>query len=115
MPEPSVENDPVLTNPGLYRVVLENDRVRVLEYQDRPGDRTTPHAHPESVMITLSGFRRRLVSGAAEREVEMAAGMVSWLAAQEHYGENIGDTDTHVYFVELKGPTSPPDGKLGPG
>lgn len=97
-----MELDPVVTNPGLYRVVMENDRVRVLEYRDRPGDRTTPHRHPDSVMHTLSSFRRRLVSGEREVEREIEAGTTSWLAAQEHSGENIGVTATHVIFVELK-------------
>jgi hypothetical protein len=32
--------DPVASNPEHYRVVYENDRVRVLEYRDQPGDRT---------------------------------------------------------------------------
>jgi quercetin dioxygenase-like cupin family protein len=100
-----MQNDPVSTNPGLYSVLMENDRVRVLEYRDRPGDRTTPHAHPDSVMITLSAFRRRLVAGGARRDVEMSAGVASWLGAQEHSGENIGDTETHVLFVELKDPS----------
>ena len=40
-------------------IARADDRVRVLEYADQPGDRTTPHAHPDSVMITLAGFRRR--------------------------------------------------------
>jgi quercetin dioxygenase-like cupin family protein len=109
--------DPAVTNPDHYTVVFENDRVRVLEYTDRPGDRTTPHAHPDSVMYTLSTFRRRLSSGSMERDVEMPAGLTGWLPAQQHSGENIGDTDTHVLFVELKadGPSdgSPPP-SLGP-
>jgi beta-alanine degradation protein BauB len=107
--------DPVETNPDHYKVVFENDRVRVLEYTDRPGDRTTPHEHPDSVMHTLSSFRRRLSSGDQVREVEMPAGMTGWLPAQQHAGENIGDTETHVLFVELKqGATGTPDGSLGP-
>lgn len=97
-----MERDPVLTNPGLYRVVMDNDRVRVLEYRDRPGDRTTPHRHPDSVMHTLSSFRRRLSAGGREIEVEIEAGTTSWLGAQEHSGENIGETETHVIFIELK-------------
>ena len=105
--------DPVETNPDHYTVVFENDRVRVLEYTDRPGDRTTPHEHPDSVMHTLSSFRRRLSSGDQHREVEMAAGLTGWLPAQQHSGENIGDTDTHVLFVELKGSTAG-GGALGP-
>ena len=94
--------DPVESNPDLYRVVMENERVRVLEYRDRPGDRTTPHGHPDSVMVTLSGFRRRLVSGDQQAEVDIPVGVVRWLDAQEHLGENIGDSETHVVFVELK-------------
>jgi beta-alanine degradation protein BauB len=44
-----VSEDPVVTNPALYRTVFENERVRVLEYLDNPGEQTTPHSHPDSV------------------------------------------------------------------
>jgi quercetin dioxygenase-like cupin family protein len=108
--------DPVVTNPDHYKVVFENERVRVLEYSDEPGDKTTPHEHPDSVMYTLSSFRRRLCSGDVERDVEMAAGSTNWLPAQQHYGENIGDTGTRVVFVELKSGDANPsvEGRLGP-
>ncbi|KRF16869.1 cytoplasmic protein [Nocardioides sp. Soil796] len=107
--------DPVVSNPESYKVVFENDRVRVLEYTDAPGHRTTPHQHPDSVMYTLSSFRRRLSSGDSHRDVEMQAGSVGWLPAQEHHGENTGDTPTHVIFVELKEQATPVDlGVLGP-
>ena len=104
--------DPAETNPQHYKIVFENDRVRVLEYTDQPGDRTTPHQHPDSVMYTLSTFQRRLVSGDAQREVAMESGTVGWLPAQEHHGENIGETPTHVIFVELKEPAG--EGAAGP-
>lgn len=106
--------DPVTTNPELYRVLFENDRVRVLEYRDRPGDQTTPHQHPDSVMYTLSSFERRLIAGDMEREVEIEAGTVSWLPAQEHAGHNIGSTETHVLFVELKQSAEATEQELGP-
>ena len=63
--------DPVVTNPDHYRVIFENDAVRVLSYSDMPGDKTTPHEHPNSVMYTLGPFRRRLISGDILREVEL--------------------------------------------
>ncbi|MCW2714445.1 MAG: uncharacterized protein JWN88_1492 [Frankiales bacterium] len=107
--------DPVVTNPDHYAVVFENERVRVLEYKDRPGDETTPHEHPDSVMYTLSRFRRRLSSGGATRDVELPAGLTGWLPAQQHSGHNIGDTETHVIFVELKGAAPGEAGQaLGP-
>lgn len=111
-----MNRDPVLTDPHLYRTIFENEHVRVLEYRDRPGDKTHPHEHPDSVMYTLSSFRRRLHMGEQTRDVEIGTGTVSWLPAQVHSGENIGDSETHVLFVELKQPSgpSPGDGLLGP-
>lgn len=106
--------DPVHTNPDLYRVLFENEFVRVLEYRDRPGDRTTPHQHPDSVMYTLSSFDRRLISGDQSREVRIETGTASWLPAQEHAGENVGETDTHVLFVELKGSAASSGEEIGP-
>jgi quercetin dioxygenase-like cupin family protein len=97
-----VAADPTQTDPDKYKVVFENDRVRVLEYRDRPGDRTSPHRHPDSVMFTLSTFERRLIHDGKHRDVKLDSGRVNWLAAQEHSGENIGSTETHVLFVELK-------------
>ena len=108
--------DPAQTNSDHYVVVFENERVRVLEYTDRPGDRTTPHEHPDSVMYALSSFRRRLRSGGRQREVEIREGTTVWVPAQEHEGENIGDSPTHTIFVELKepAPEQPDDVYLGP-
>lgn len=94
--------DPVCTDPDKYQVIFENDRVRVLEYRDLPGDKTLPHQHPDSVMYTLSGFRRRLHAGQGTRDVVMEPGHAHWLPAQTHAGENTGTTPTHVLFVELK-------------
>lgn len=94
--------DPACTDPDNYQVIFENDRVRVLEYRDRPGDKTHPHQHPDSVMYTLSAFQRRLHAYPGTRDVVMEAGRAHWLPAQTHAGENIGSTVTHVLFVELK-------------
>ena len=96
--------DPTQTDPDKYKVVFENDRVRVLEYRDEPGDRTSPHRHPDSVMYTLSSFERRLFHGGQQRDVELQSGRVIWVTAQEHSGENIGSTESHSLFIELKEP-----------
>ena len=110
-----MDNDPVATNPDLYQVLFENDRVRVLEYRDTPGTQSVPHAHPDSVMVTLSDFRRRLTAGDRQADVELSAGQARWLDAQTHTGQNTGETDTHVIFVELKEPAPGGDAAaLGP-
>jgi len=108
-------HDPATTDPELYRVIFENDRVRVLEYRDRPGDRTHPHRHPDSVMYTMSAFRRRVSADGRHVDVDLPAGEVRWLSAQEHLGENTGRSASHAIFIELKdGPPGSPSGALGP-
>ncbi|MBN2622257.1 MAG: hypothetical protein JXA83_02755 [Acidimicrobiales bacterium] len=101
-------DDPTCTDPDKYRSIFENDTVRVLEYRDSPGATTRPHRHPDSVMYTLSAFRRRLHGAEGPRDVAMEPGHAVWLPAQTHAGENIGNTDTHVIFVELKSSAAPP-------
>jgi hypothetical protein len=95
--------DPVVTDGDKYTLQLENDRVRVLRYHDRPGERTHQHVHPDFVLYALAPFKRRLTfpdGRTASREFK--AGEVIFMKGQTHIGENIGDTDTDVVIVELK-------------
>ena len=96
-------SDPVHTDGEKYNVRFENDRVRVLEYRDRPGEKTHQHRHPAFVLYAVSPFRRKLTlpdGKALSREFK--AGDVMWSDAQTHIGENIGDTLTHVIMIEMK-------------
>ena len=100
--------DPVKTDGDKYKVLLENEKVRVLEYRDVPGARTTMHYHPDFVVCSLSSFKRKLILGSGKiMEREFKIGEVLWNPAHEHIGENTGTTDTHVIIVELKGNTLP--------
>jgi quercetin dioxygenase-like cupin family protein len=95
--------DAVVTDGDKYSVVLENRRVRVLRYHDKPGDRTSQHAHPDYVLYAESSFKRRLTfPDGQKREVDVKAGSVVWMEGHIHIGENIGDTNTDVIIVELK-------------
>jgi len=85
--------------------VTENDRVRVLRYHDRPGEKTTMHHHPDFVLQALSPFKRRLtMPDGSTKERAFKAGEILLMNAQSHIGENIGKTDTNVIIVELKEP-----------
>jgi len=95
--------DPVVTDGDKYKVILENDRVRVLEYRDSPGQRTSPHFHSDYVLCSLSAFKRKFVlAGGQEAVRDVASGQVVWGKAQSHIGENVGSTETHVLLIELK-------------
>jgi hypothetical protein len=98
-----IDDDPTVTNPDNYTLLWENDFVRVLDYVDVPGTRTVPHRHPNSVMVTLTDFSRRLQSGDNVLDTRLTAGTAVWLPAQRHSGVNTGTTPTHVILVELKG------------
>jgi len=95
--------DPVVTDGDKYRVVLENERVRVLEYRDSPGQRTTPHHHPDYVLCALGAFKRKFVLADGREAVrEVRPGEVVFGKAHSHIGENVGSTETYVLIVELK-------------
>ena len=95
--------DPVQTDGDKYRVILENERVRVLEYRDLPGEKTHQHRHPAFVLYALGPFKRTItLPDGKVLSREFKAGDVLWSDAQTHIGENVGQTETHVIMVELK-------------
>ena len=101
------ENIPhaLVTDSDKYKLVFENDRVRVIDYKDKPGDKTKLHHHLDSVLCMLSAFRRRLTfDNGKSVVVDIKGGEVAWNDEQSHIGENIGETNSHVLFVELKQP-----------
>ena len=99
-----MNKDPAITNADKYKVIFENDRLRVLEYKDKPGDKTTPHHHPDTFTFTLSAFERKLYVDGSEKIVKKKSHEAGWQPEQDHVGENIGDSDTHTLLVELKEP-----------
>ena len=95
--------DPVQTDGDKYKVRFENDRVRVLEYRDRPGEKTHQHRHPAFVMYAVSPFKRKIVLPDGKTMMrEFKAGDVLASDAQTHIGENVGDTETHGILIEMK-------------
>ena len=85
-----------------YKVLFENDRVRLLEYRAGPGDKTEMHSHPDvlAYAITPAKFRFTLDNG-QNFESELKAGEPMWAGAMSHATENLG-SDAHVLLVELK-------------
>jgi hypothetical protein len=95
--------DPTSTDGDKYKVVLENERVRVLEYRDKPKDKTMMHEHPDFVVVARSAFKRKLTFPSGKTATrEFKAGEVLFMDAQSHIGENVGNTETHVLIIELK-------------
>lgn len=101
----SVAQDPLAANPGKYKVLLENERVRVLEFRDKPGDKAVMHSHPDYLVYVLGPSQRKFLNAdGTTRETSMKAGEVTWRPAETHAGENVGTTESHVILIELKAP-----------
>ena len=87
--------------------MLENDRVRVLEYKSRPGMGVCGqgmHSHPDHVTVSLTGAKLRVTTPDGKTTFEdIAPGAVFYAPAEVHSAEIIGGSGTRSYIVELKG------------
>ena len=95
--------DPVPLYPQNYKVLLENDRVRVLDFQLKKGAKEDFHAHPAAVTYVIAPFKIRFTfPDGSTRIREAKAGDVFYGDALTHASENIGDTDAHGLLIEMK-------------
>ena len=95
--------DAVAIAPNLYKVVLENDRVRVLEVRARPGEKSEIHSHPSYIAIAISDSQMKFtLSDGQSVEVELKAGQARYSDPRDHATEIAGDHEAHLLLVELK-------------
>jgi quercetin dioxygenase-like cupin family protein len=95
--------DPVKTSPQYYKVLLENDQVRVLEYRLKAGKKEPMHSHPAGVVYVLSGAKLKFGYPDGRTEEKAAAtGETIWRDPTTHAVENVGDTEAHAIAIDLK-------------
>lgn len=104
----ALAQSPVETDGDKYKLVMENEQVRVLEYRDLPGEKTHQHSHPAFVLYAVSPFQRKIhLPDGKVLMREFKAGDMMYSPAQVHIGENVGTTPTHAIMVELKTAVKP--------
>ena len=96
-------DDAVKVAPDSYKVLLENDQVRVLEVRIKQGAKTEMHSHPRSVAICLNDQRLKFTfpNGKSE-DTNLKRGQAVWLDGISHAVENTGTEDVSSVVVELK-------------
>jgi len=95
--------DAVTVAPEHYRVVLENDRVRVLEFRCAPGDKTQMHTHPDQVAVGIDGGDYRFSTPDGQvGEMTLETGQVIFADAVEHATEITGTREARAIVIELK-------------
>ena len=96
--------DALAASPANFRLVLENETVRVLEYTLLPGQKDRQHTHPRRVSHVLSGGTLRIgFPDGTSIVVEEKAEQSTWSGpAPLHDTENIGTTPIKILLVEIK-------------
>lgn len=90
-------------SPEQAKVMLENDRVRVLKLVYKPGEKVPLHTHPAVVVIYMTPCKSSFHSTDGEAgDHDLAAGTVRWSPGTTHVNENTGNTVCEVMLVELK-------------
>jgi quercetin dioxygenase-like cupin family protein len=100
-----IGQDAVPTNPDLFRILYENERVRVLDQRLEPGRSERIHSHPPYVKYVLTSYRGTVTysngNTSAVRRIE--PGRVMWFDKEIHAQKNSGKTVMHAIMFELKG------------
>jgi quercetin dioxygenase-like cupin family protein len=94
--------DPMKVAKNVYKFIMENDRVRVLEASFKPGDKAIMHDHPDHLVYVLSDGKINLKSSGKTDLLDLKKGQAVFLKTQSHEAENTGKTDLHLLVVELK-------------
>ncbi|HSP14209.1 MAG TPA: cytoplasmic protein [Thermoanaerobaculia bacterium] len=96
--------DAVKLTPQYYTVRVDNERVRVVDYHLKPGEREPMHSHLPGVAYVIGGAKlRNTFPDGTSAEGMLNPGDVHWREGNVvHAVENIGQTEAHAIIVELK-------------
>ena len=99
---PSVE--PGEGEPGVFKVLYEDDAVRIIEATSPPGKSEGWHSHPRYFAYVVSGSRMKYdYPDGTTREIDLATGLNRLNdPVPKHRGTNIGQTTFTALLVEFK-------------
>ena len=106
--------DAVRVAPKNYKVLLDNNRVRVLDLQLKPGEKIGMHSRPPAVSYYLEDCQIK-VTYPDHKTVQLnrKAGQTFWSEPGVSAAENVGRTNVHAIVVEVKEPARRPPVRRG--
>ena len=101
----ALAQDPVKAAPQSFKERLNNDKVRVLEYASKPGEKEAMHSHPDILLYVIQGGKlKSTTADGKSKEVDYKTGDLVWREALTHSGENVGSTELKALLIEVKHP-----------
>jgi len=105
VPLSSSAQDMAATAGEQAKVVLDNEKVRVIQLDIAPGGKTGMHSHGDNLVIYLTGGdATQTDADGAKKQRHTEAGEVMWSGPVTHDTENTGKSAVKVLVVELKEP-----------
>ena len=105
-PDAVEAQDVAKSDPRNYRVVLENEKVRVLDYTSHPNTGVCGvgrHSHPAHVTVQMTPVQVRVTEvDSKPRLIDVPAGAIFYEPAIVHTTENLGGTISRAYIIEVK-------------
>jgi hypothetical protein len=105
----AVAQDAARVQPKNYRVVIDNNKVRVLEFRSQPGKGICGiglHSHPAHLTVLLTPAKVRETINGKTREIESKAGDAFWSPAVTHIVEDYSGQEVRSLIIEVKTPRS---------
>jgi quercetin dioxygenase-like cupin family protein len=101
----ALAQDPVKVDAAHYKVVFENQSVRVLRIDYAPGSKSTMHQHPDSIVIPLSTSKVTFATPDGKSiDQELASEAAMYSPAGTHLPSNVGTGKVDALLVEFKAP-----------
>jgi beta-alanine degradation protein BauB len=95
--------DAVKVDPGHFKVILNNEHVRIMDVRIEPGGKIPMHSHPNHVLYSFTGGKTKFtLADGKTNTATLKAGQVVWHNAETHTVENVGKNETHTLDIELK-------------
>jgi quercetin dioxygenase-like cupin family protein len=99
----ALAQNPAEVSPEIYKVLLDNDDVTVLEVTFKPGQGDKKHSHKVHTFYVLQGGKVKITEpDGTSKEMEAPSGATVHAGVVTHQVTNIGDTEVKVILVEHK-------------
>jgi quercetin dioxygenase-like cupin family protein len=85
------------------KVVLDNEKVHVVDFVSKPGEKNAMHSHPDYLIYVIEGGTTKSTTKDGKSEnLVFKKGQTLWRGATTHETENVGKTKIHLLLVEFK-------------